>query len=194
MTEVLQELQYKGTIKELGAKEVSQAGKEKPRKVVISDSPTYQGKTFRVWANSPEWETLVGAANDGVDVEVGYTSEEKTFNGNTWTQNMIHWVMRQDSGFASGPPDDWGAGAPTPTSAAAAPAPQPTGNQTVTSNAPVYQKPDTLTLKDRTVTATAVVKWLVEGKHLTPESLDSGELKTLASKIVALVHEVAEGK
>ena len=107
---------YKGQIKSIGAAELGASGHEKPRKVVISDSPTYQGKTFRIWSNDSDFDTLMAASNAGREVEIEYVVEERQGGpSGTYKQNMIvnvhdpragDWSVPQPSEGEAPPPGD----------------------------------------------------------------------------------------
>src|SRR5687767_2738967 len=95
------ELTYTGVVREVGGKEMAKNGQnEKPRKIVISDSPDYAGKTFRVWANSSDFTVLTGALDSGETVTVTY--EVNPIPGTTYSQNMILDVSTE-----SEPTGDW---------------------------------------------------------------------------------------
>lgn len=111
---------YSGQVIEIGGAELGRSGKEKPRKVVITDKPgEYQGKTFRIWSNEPDFLKL----QTGQWTTVYYEPQEvHGQNGKSWTQNMIVGVDGTDSvdGAGIGPSPD--SGSPSP-AAAGTPAP-----------------------------------------------------------------------
>lgn len=109
-----EELTYTGIVREVGGKEMAKNGKtEKPRKIVISDSPDYAGKTFRVWVNSSDFLVLQSALNSGEEVTVTY--EVNPIPGTTYSQNMI---LNASTGQPSG---DWSTPAKEEEAPAAAP-------------------------------------------------------------------------
>lgn len=82
---------YSGIVKEIGGKELGKTGNEKPRKVVVSDSPDYQGKTFRCWANTDDFQLLRQALDEGMEVEIHY--DINPIPGTDYTQNMVSSVL-----------------------------------------------------------------------------------------------------
>lgn len=88
-------LTYTGQVREVHPAEVGSTGKNKPRKIIISDNPgQYQGKTFRCW----EWkEDDFSKLQVGAWVTVHYEVEPNpnpSLNGS----NMISHVELATSG------------------------------------------------------------------------------------------------
>lgn len=111
---------YTGQVMEVHAPEVGSTGKNRPRKVVISDNPgTYKGKTFRCW----EWRDTFDLLQLGAQVTVHYEVEpnpDPTRHGS----NMISHVEVNDGtggGQANGSSDVWGSASNAPATATPAP-------------------------------------------------------------------------
>ena len=127
-------LSYTGQVMLIGDPEIGKTGKERPRKVVISDRPgQYQGKTFRCWSWKPDFEMFKVGAWVTVKYEVE-PNPDPTRHGS----NMISVAEAAQSGGGGAGTDnegshssttsfgnavDSGWGSPSP-----APAPSPAGN------------------------------------------------------------------
>jgi hypothetical protein len=84
---------YTGTVLEVGPQEVGKSGRNKPRKLLVSDDPeNYQGKTFRIWDDDDgmNLDQLKGQIVT-VDYEVRNIPNTPNF-----TQNMVSSVEIAD--------------------------------------------------------------------------------------------------
>jgi hypothetical protein len=128
--------QMSGFVAEVGGEEIGRNGNAKPRKIVVKESLDAQyGKTFRVWQDSSEFDTL--AANNGKYVTVIYEVQEREGGPQgKYTQNFILGVDAPDSGDGAGssapssgttweqaPSDGWAT--PPATTSTPAPSPEP---------------------------------------------------------------------
>jgi hypothetical protein len=111
---------YQGVIKEIGGVELSKSGEhEKPRKVVISDSPDYAGKTFRIWGNADGFSEL----RVGEPVTVEYEVQERQGGpSGSFKQNMISTIHPNGGSgsggeSANGSSSVWGSAPPAPEAA-----------------------------------------------------------------------------
>lgn len=114
---------YSGTVVSIGAKEMSKDGtKEKPRKVIVTDSPDYQGKTFRCWYDSEPFRVIADAWNNGEVVHIAY--DINPIPGTDYKQNMVTAATTNGDGAAwqqAGTPN-WGQTESDPTDSAQQPA------------------------------------------------------------------------
>lgn len=115
-------LSYTGQVMLVGDPEIGSTGKERPRKVVISDNPgQYQGKTFRCWSWKPDFE----AFEVGRWVTVGYEVEpnpDPTRHGS----NMISVAETTTAPGGGGGQPQKGPSAGEGPQAGRSPSPQPT--------------------------------------------------------------------
>lgn len=109
---------YSGVVREVGGPELGKSGNEKPRKIVISDSPDYQGKTFRIWSNDSDFDVLSQSLGKHITVE--YEAEPIEMGGKKWTSNRITGVQQNGDG----------GGERTGAVGEVAPAPQPSPSPT----------------------------------------------------------------
>lgn len=117
---------YVGYVMEIGAPEKGKSGKEKPRKVVVSNRPgEYQGKTFRCWGNTDDFQAFRRAADGNLQVEIAY--EVQQIPNTTYTQNMVSSVLVNGEVPVSGDTANVEivADSATVTSSASAPSPSP---------------------------------------------------------------------
>jgi hypothetical protein len=124
--------QLSGFVTEVGGEELGKTGNPKPRKIVVKESLDAQyGKTFRVWQDSDEFQTLV--ANNGKYVTVIYEVEQREGGPKgSYTQNMVIGV--DASGDGAGTPTAWDpppSDSWTDSPATSSPAPSPEPSQQV---------------------------------------------------------------
>lgn len=98
---------FTGYVTEVGGKELGQSGKEKPRKIIVKDDLGAQfGKTFRVWANTDDFQKLRDAADNGTLVEVYF--DQRPIPGREGHQNLVTSVIADGGpGPAHDPDADW---------------------------------------------------------------------------------------
>lgn len=130
---------YTGVVKEVGGAELGKTGNEKPRKIVISDSPDYQGKTFRVWSSDSTFEVLSQAL--GQQITVQFEAEQRQGPQGPYTQNRIVGVQNGGGGEGNGSSAVWGSATP-------APAPTPSTDWSVPGSGGAPQQPPSPVTKD----------------------------------------------